>query len=587
MRLLHTNDVPELTEFIGDDIPPYAILSHTWEDEEVSLQQLIDPAVCAERKGYRKISKACALAAKEGYGFCWVDTCCIDKQASAELSETINSMYRWYEKAAACYAYLSDLAPGVELDVGLSECRWFSRGWTLQELIAPPEVFFFDCEWNYRGKRSMLAKEISSITRIPESILRKEARPSDFCIAARMSWASKRETTRIEDAAYSLMGIFDVNMPLIYGEREKAFRRLQDLIIQTAGDLSMLAWTYESEDCPEFTGFFAESPREFWNCSNMMTTQGDSIEPDLAMTIRGIQMDTNLVHLHLNKTAYQPVLDVSCRLGDIYVGVHLRKIGGNRYARWKPNLLGLFTSRSDLGLVTQRKYGPVTPHAASQVYDTWTLPPETVVLPQKLPESFPFHPKNPVLGNRNSALRLSWKINLGDNSPLELGRQMVYPQSHWDRQDQVFFSTDSVTPPWSAMTLSITRKDSKWPYPDSVRLFVACFYWGLAAKYIPKAVLVNCGDLRSDALSAFEFNLNRIKFENSREVEQLLLGTFGKSFVSKQTEVSFPAPGSSRTAIARVRLHNNLKGRNICINPISRLDFDIDWADNTHISDID
>ena len=145
MRLINTKNVPELNEFIGDSssIPQYAILSHTWGDEEVTLQRLSDPA-CAQKKGFRKIQQTCALAAKNGFDFAWVDTCCIDKRASAELSEAINSMFRWYQDAAVCYVFLADLDPGASLEGSLPHCRWFTRGWTLQELIAPREVLFYD-----------------------------------------------------------------------------------------------------------------------------------------------------------------------------------------------------------------------------------------------------------------------------------------------------------------------------------------------------------------------------------------------------------------------------------------------------------
>ncbi|KAK0626098.1 heterokaryon incompatibility protein-domain-containing protein [Immersiella caudata] len=230
MRLLSTkpgNDVPQLEEFIGEEnFPPYIILSHTWEDGEVSLQDLRDPAQRTAKQGFQKIQRTCALAARNGFGFTWVDTCCIDKQASAELSEAINSMFRWYEKASVCYAFLSDLAPkdaDADLSSALHKCRWFTRGWTLQELIAPVEVWFYDRDWNYRGTRSDLADTISAITNIPVPLLRHEASLSDFSVACRIH-------------AYSLIGIFDVHMSLVYGERLKAFSRLQEAVLQTTGD---------------------------------------------------------------------------------------------------------------------------------------------------------------------------------------------------------------------------------------------------------------------------------------------------------------------------------------------------------------
>jgi len=147
MRLLNTHNVPELKEFIcdDDDIPPYAILSHTWEyDEEITLQGLSGPLAVAQRRGFLKIQQTCALAAQNSLEWAWVDTCCINKQASAELFEAINSMFRWYQNAAVCYVFLADLEPDADLETNLPKCRWFTRGWTLQELIAPRVVMFYD-----------------------------------------------------------------------------------------------------------------------------------------------------------------------------------------------------------------------------------------------------------------------------------------------------------------------------------------------------------------------------------------------------------------------------------------------------------
>jgi hypothetical protein len=155
MRLLNTHNAPELKEFSGDDgdIPPYAILSHTWEnDEEVTFKDLSGPLAVAQKRGFLKIQQTCALAAQNGYSWAWVDTCCIDKQASAELSEAINSMFRWYQNAAVCYVFLADLDPAAELVTHLPNCRWFTRGWTLQELIAPSAVLFYDRYVKFIGK---------------------------------------------------------------------------------------------------------------------------------------------------------------------------------------------------------------------------------------------------------------------------------------------------------------------------------------------------------------------------------------------------------------------------------------------------
>jgi hypothetical protein len=242
MRLLNTTTY-EIEEFIGSNIPPYAILSHTWEQDEVVLQEYQSPTVATrDKQGYKKIIATCDLAREsDGLGYAWVDTCCIDKTSSSELSEAINSMFRWYKDAVVCYAYLQDLKP--EQDVAsMCECRWFTRGWTLQELIAPQRVLFYDSGWSKRGDKQTLRDMLRQITNINGAVLSSGYLLASFPIATRMFWASRRKTTRLEDRAYCLMGLFNVNMPLLYGEGEKAFLRLQHEIMKVDSDLTILAW---------------------------------------------------------------------------------------------------------------------------------------------------------------------------------------------------------------------------------------------------------------------------------------------------------------------------------------------------------
>src|SRR3569833_1388030 len=132
-----------LEDFIGSNVPPYAILSHTWEADEVSFQDW-GQSDTPSKKGYQKILMTCVLARQRtDVKYAWVDTCCIDKSSSSELTEAINSMFGWYKNSAVCFAYLSDLEPAAEVG-DLRQCRWFTRGWTLQELIAPKHVVFFN-----------------------------------------------------------------------------------------------------------------------------------------------------------------------------------------------------------------------------------------------------------------------------------------------------------------------------------------------------------------------------------------------------------------------------------------------------------
>lgn len=241
MRLLERKPDGDLVfcESANKDVPAYAILSHTWlanHNEEVSFQD-VEAGTGKSKAGWKKIQFCADKAAADGLRYFWIDTCCIDKKNSTELSKAINSMFRWYQKAARCYVYLTDVSAydGEETlqqflfhwEATLRKSRWFTRGWTLQELLAPTLVDFFSLEGERLGSKLMLEVIIHDITGIPRAALRGE--PLDgFSRDERMSWASHRHTEEEEDQAYSLLGIFDVSMPLIYGEgKEKAYKRLQ------------------------------------------------------------------------------------------------------------------------------------------------------------------------------------------------------------------------------------------------------------------------------------------------------------------------------------------------------------------------
>ncbi|KAH8912420.1 HET-domain-containing protein [Coniochaeta sp. PMI_546] len=228
-------------DFNESSLPPYAILSHTWNSpQEVTLEDMTSPYL-PSKKGYTKITETCRLALSQGLEYAWIDTCCIDKTSSAELTESINSMFRWYQKARVCYVYLSDLhtaSAGPEL----ARCAWFTRGWTLQEMLAPSTLEFYNMSWTLIGTRAQLQSILSDITSIPVQAITGERPLRLFSTAQRMSWASKRVTTRTEDVAYCLLGLFDVQMPLIYGEGNKAFYRLQEEIIRRNIDLTLFAW---------------------------------------------------------------------------------------------------------------------------------------------------------------------------------------------------------------------------------------------------------------------------------------------------------------------------------------------------------
>src|SRR6266480_6673928 len=241
MRLLEYNSASELSltkDFVGDDkIPPYAILSHTWkEGQEVTFKGLTN-RTSKIKTGYDKIRFCGQQAERDGLQYFWVDTCCIDKSNSVELQQAINSMFRWYQNAAKCYVYLSDVSikkrkasyqfAEFAWESAFQASRWFTRGWTLQELLAPGSVEFFSHDGKRLGDKRSLERQIYEITGIAVPALQGSSL-SQFGVDERFKWAQNRETTRKEDWAYSLLGIFDVSMPLIYGEgREKAVVRLR------------------------------------------------------------------------------------------------------------------------------------------------------------------------------------------------------------------------------------------------------------------------------------------------------------------------------------------------------------------------
>ncbi|PMD47917.1 HET-domain-containing protein [Hyaloscypha variabilis F] len=274
MYLLTTTTDPPQLKYFHSNIQDYVILSHTWGDEEVSFQELQNGSGMA-KAGYHKIRKCCEQAARDGFEFAWVDTCCIDKSSSAELSEAINSMFQWYKDSAVCYAYLEDVdnfsgdafdnVPDEAMHKQvLEKSRWFARGWTLQELIAPSVVEFYSKDWTEIGTKLSMIETISSITGIPLRGLLGDPLTS-FNVAEKMSWAGRRSTTRKEDEAYCLMGLFDIHMPLLYGEGYRAFIRLQEEIMKRVEDYTMFAWEPEDIFSPSrnVTGLLATSPSAF------------------------------------------------------------------------------------------------------------------------------------------------------------------------------------------------------------------------------------------------------------------------------------------------------------------------------------
>ncbi|KAI1740256.1 heterokaryon incompatibility protein-domain-containing protein [Xylaria scruposa] len=268
MRLINVQTLT-LEEFDRPPLPPYAILSHTWGEEEISFQDINDLQKASVKAGFTKFKLACRMTAAEQLQYVWIDTCCIDKSSGPELSEAINSMYQWYQSSSKCLVYLEDLPSSIMAggpDGLLANCRWFKRGWTLQELVAPRTVMFYNQVWDFIGekKSTALLSRISSATGIHQDILLNPDLIHTTSLAVRMSWAADRATSIREDVAYCLLGLFKINMPLLYGEGDRAFRRLQEEIIKTSNDLSIFAW-YDEDNICGYHGMLADSPRVFRN----------------------------------------------------------------------------------------------------------------------------------------------------------------------------------------------------------------------------------------------------------------------------------------------------------------------------------
>ena len=301
MRLINTHTFEQKDRFQDNRTPPYAILSHRWGEHEVSFQDFHNASKATfdnpsahlgadKNSGAYKIAHACAQAKKAGLEWLWIDTCCIDKSSSAELGKAINSMFKWYQEAQVCFAHLADVNvqsktnQKTEVEKEVLNSEWFRRGWTLQEVLAPREMQFFDANWGLIGSRSQLTSIISQAARIsPEHL--KDFRHAT--IAQKMSWMADRVTSE-EDTAYCMLGIFDLNMDLRYGEGKKAFGRLQEMIISSSTDESIFAWRC---DRFESSGLLAPWP-DCFRQSGSIILRPDKISharPAYQMTSQGLR----------------------------------------------------------------------------------------------------------------------------------------------------------------------------------------------------------------------------------------------------------------------------------------------------------
>lgn len=362
MRFIDT----ETLEFVELNDPydrKYAILSHRWTADEVSHQNYLAGAA-RDSPGYAKIIDFCQRAKNDGFRRGWIDTCCIDRKSSAELSEAINSMYNWYYWAKVCYVYLVDVPSAAEAHEvarmqAFRDSQWWKRGWTLQELLAPGRVEFYDKAWGRIGTKQDLAEQITCVTRIEPQYLRRGRMLRDASIATKMSWASERSTTKPEDVAYCLLGLFNVNMALLYGEgAERAFVRLQLEIIKKSSDESIFAWHHQDGYSSQ-EGLLAPDPKRFMNASNIMSFNNSTALDEaqvferrpFSMTNRGLKIRFPitsygdkwvLVLLHCRFTEHAikgrvPDISITKRGdGNRWLAVKLRERSNNQWIRDSP-----------------------------------------------------------------------------------------------------------------------------------------------------------------------------------------------------------------------------------------------------------
>ena len=310
MRLLNaeTYELKDIRQNVA-----YAILSHRWYEEEITFDSLNAAQLQNHQEQSPQLDKirgTCAQAVADGLKWVWIDSCCINKESSQELTRSINSMFQWYQKAEVCYTYLTDVASSTlggdvfarqeaKAQSKGKHSEWFERGWTLQELLAPHKMVFFDRDWQPIGTRAELANSISRITGIEAAYLTGADDFRNASVATRLSWQAGRRTTEIEDIAYSLIGVLGVQLVPTYGEGRQAFQRLQEEILRTQPDESIFAWTASPGTLPTHSrhwaadqwGLLAPSPDCFINSRNITINGPSKKRPPsgIATTAEGVR----------------------------------------------------------------------------------------------------------------------------------------------------------------------------------------------------------------------------------------------------------------------------------------------------------
>ncbi|KAK4494956.1 hypothetical protein PRZ48_014312 [Zasmidium cellare] len=336
MRLLNKKTF-EIEFFLDDEVPPYIILSHRWSGAETSMHEFAKQRHLSREHwspGTAKVLTFCEHIRDYEEQYVWVDTCCIDKSSSAELQEAINSMFKWYQAAEECVVYMHDVQSFTgeledehyELEAQLKRSQWFTRGWTLQELLAPRKIMFVDCKWKRMGSREDFQDVLHEITRIKPGYYGNLAKIHSAPVAERMSWLSLRKTSRVEDMAYCMLGVFDVNMTMLYGEGPKAFIRLQKEIIQNIDDESIFVWQPVTVETDEGSCIPVLAPEVacFSICRDVIITKSIYLNRDpYRWTMKGLEFE--LYEQRRMQFSHELLVILNCKVDGKHAAFNIRR----------------------------------------------------------------------------------------------------------------------------------------------------------------------------------------------------------------------------------------------------------------------
>lgn len=320
MRFLHTKTFV-LHDFTG---PPssYAVFFHAHGSDDIGFEDFSKPQMLLCKDGFHRLWQACSRARNHGSEWLWSDAVCIDRGSSTALTEAFNSLARIYQHCIFSIIYLEDLpcsdCVGGGLEKRLAKCAWLRNVWVLPQLIFPKHSFIYDRDWAEIGTKASLARQLSLVTSIEQSVLINPAALGEYSVAKRMSWASHLEASRPEDRSFALLGILGVHMPIVYGEGQKAFIRLQEEILRDTNDYSLFAWRPEVPQ--EYRGLFAYSPAEFQHFDK---------GPNGPFRIKGEVQPISagiIIHAHFHKVDHDIVLPLENTEGFIY-SIRLSKSG--------------------------------------------------------------------------------------------------------------------------------------------------------------------------------------------------------------------------------------------------------------------